>query len=189
MDSVERTVRILLVSGSLRDRSTSTAALRTAARIAPSGIEAIIYEGLAELPAFNPDDDGDRLPAAASALRAAIRDADAVVLSTPEYAGALPGSFKNLLDWTIGDDQPGSIYQKPVAWINVAPSGAVDAHDSLRKVLSYAMADVVTPGCLNVPISHSMVNATGVVSDLDARAILVAALQAIADHVRRRRSG
>ena len=57
---------------------------------------------------------------------ATIADADAVMFSTPEYAGALPGSFLNLLDWTIGG---GEIYEKPVAWINVAtsPTGAVKA--------------------------------------------------------------
>lgn len=54
---------------------------------------------------------------------------DGVVFSVPEYAGALPGSFKNLLDRTIGDDQPGSIYEKPVAWINASPRGAVNAHE------------------------------------------------------------
>ena len=62
-----------------------------------------------------------------------------MLISTPEYAGALPGSFKNPLDWTIGD---GEIYDKPVAWINTAgpaaPSGGADAHDSLRKVLGLA---------------------------------------------------
>lgn len=45
-------------------------------------------------------------------LRAEIHRSDAVVVSSPEYAGALPGSFKNLLDWTIGDDQPGSMYDE-----------------------------------------------------------------------------
>jgi hypothetical protein len=53
-------------------------------------------------------------------------------------AGELPGSFENLLDWTIGDDQPGLIYQKHVAWFNVFAHGAVNAHESLRKVLGYA---------------------------------------------------
>jgi NAD(P)H-dependent FMN reductase len=35
-------------------------------------------------------------------LRRQIEAADAVVFCTSEYAGALPGSFKNLLDWTVG---------------------------------------------------------------------------------------
>ena len=63
---------------------------------------------------------------AVAELRAAVRETDAVLFSTPEYAGALPGSFKNLLDWMIGDDKPGSIYEKPVAWINPSAHGAVN---------------------------------------------------------------
>ena len=110
----------------------------------------MLYEGVSGLPHFNPDDDSDPLPGAVADLRSQIRTADAVLLSTPEYAGALPGSFKNLLDWTIGDDQPGSIYQKPVAWVNVSAHGAVNAHESLRKVLRYATAEIIEEACAEV---------------------------------------
>jgi chromate reductase len=68
-------------------------------------------------------------------LQDEIRGAAAILFSTAEYAGALPGSFKNLLDWTVGDDQPGSIHAKPVAQLNVAARGAPNAHESLAKVL------------------------------------------------------
>src|SRR5262245_24077935 len=124
------TCRVLLISGSLRLRSTNTAALRTAQLVAPRDIDALLYPGLGELPHFNPDDDVEPLDAVVESLRREIRRADALLFSTPEYAGALPGSFKNLLDWTIGDDQPGSIYEKPVAWINTSPRGATSAHES-----------------------------------------------------------
>lgn len=102
---------ILLISGSLRVGS-NAAALRTVHELVP---ESVLFDGLAMLPHFNPDDDAEPLHPAVAALRSAIAEADAVLFCTPEYAGALPGSFKNLLDWTIG----GEIYQKPVAWINV----------------------------------------------------------------------
>ena len=83
-----------------------------------------LYEGMADLPAFNPDLDGDPPPLTVVDLRQAIREADALLFSTPEYAGGLPGSFKNLLDWTVGDARPDSIYKKPVGWLNVAARGA-----------------------------------------------------------------
>jgi NAD(P)H-dependent FMN reductase len=60
------------------------------------------------------------LRTAVAALRAQLEAADAVLLSTPEYAGALPGSFKNLLEWTVGGDE---IYRLPVAWVNAAAPG------------------------------------------------------------------
>ena len=130
------TFRVLLISGSLRSRSTNTAVLRSAGSSALDGATAELYAGLTELPHFNPDDDVEPLHPAVADLRAEIRNADAVLFSTPEYAGALHGSFKNLLDWAVGDHREGSIYRKPVAWINSSPRGAVNAHQSLRQVLT-----------------------------------------------------
>ncbi|HEY5317394.1 MAG TPA: NAD(P)H-dependent oxidoreductase, partial [Solirubrobacteraceae bacterium] len=118
--------RILMVSGSLRKGSTNTALLRTAATLDHPGVEAVLYTALADLPHFNPDDDplGGTPPAPVVELRAALAGADAILFSTPEYAGALPGSFKNLLDWSVGG---GETYGMPVAWVNTAgpasPSG------------------------------------------------------------------
>jgi NAD(P)H-dependent FMN reductase len=172
--------RVLLVSGSLRAQSTNTAVLRTAHAQPPVGIETVLYDGLAALPHFNPDDDRVPLAPAVADLRAAIRRANALLFSTPEYAGALPGSFKNLLDWTIGDDQPGSIYEKPVAWINASARGAEKAHAELRCVLGYANAGIVEAACVHVPVSWSDVDANGLIPDADSRDRIAAALRALA---------
>ena len=108
-------------------------------------------------------------------MRAAIAASDAVLFSTPEYAGALPGSFKNLLDWTVGG---GEIYGKPVAWINAsglnAPTGGRDAHDSLRTVLGYTGAEIVEAACVRVPIARNVVGEDGVIHDAEIRAQLAA---------------
>lgn len=96
---------------------------------------ATVYDGLAELPAFNPDEDREPLPGAVVALRAAIAAADAVIFCTPEYAGTLPGSCKNLLDWTVGGSE---MYGKTVSWMNVAPPGRGNGVDAtLATVLGY----------------------------------------------------
>jgi chromate reductase, NAD(P)H dehydrogenase (quinone) len=179
------TSRVLLISGSLRAASTNTAALRTARAVAPPGVEATLYERLDRLPPLNPDDDtGDVHPEVAG-LRAAIHAADAIVFSTPEYAGALPGSFKNLLDWTIGDDQPGSIYNKPVAWINTSPRGAAGAHDELRTVLGYAHATLVEAACRTVPVISGIVGPDGLIVDDPTRAAIAGVLTTLAEEVRR----
>ena len=112
-------VRILLISGSTRRGSGNTAALRTVQAMAPEGITAEMYSGLASLPAFSPDED-EHPPGPAAELRERIAAADALLFCTPEYAGTLPGSLKNLLDWTVGG---GEIYGKPVGWINIAMGG------------------------------------------------------------------
>ena len=181
-------VRILLVAGSMRAGSSNVAVLRTARAIAPAGVETRLYERLATLPHFNPDDDFDPLPPAVVDMRAGIAAADAVLFCTPEYAGAMPGSFKNLLDWTVGG---GEIYGKPVAWINAsghaAPTGGALAHDSLRTVLGYTGAEIVEEACVRIPISRQMVGEDGLIGDPAVRSGIAAALGAVVAHVRARR--
>jgi NAD(P)H-dependent FMN reductase len=161
--------QLLLVSGSLRSRSTNTSVLRTLRDLAPFGLTYVLYERLGDLPHFNPDADGPLLHPAVADLRAQIHQAGAVVFSTPEYAGALPGSFKNLLDWTIGDDHPRSIHQKPVAWINSSPRGASAAHNSLRSVLHYANAELVEGACIDISVTTAMLDRDGLVGDPTVR--------------------
>jgi NAD(P)H-dependent FMN reductase len=181
--------RVLLVSGSLRHKSTNTAALRTAGALAPQHVTAVLYQGLDELPHFNPDHDVDPLPPAVADLRRRIRAADALVFSTPEYAGALPGSLKNLLEWTIGDGEAGSIYQKPVAWINASPRGAADAHASLRTVLGYASATIVDSACVEVPVTGAMLDDAGLITDRVARDRIASVLPTLAAAVVRAGAG
>lgn len=161
--------RILLITGSTRGGSTNTAALRTIERVAPPGVTAVLYEGLAGLPAFNPDDDGPgaETPAAVAELRRRVADAGAVVFCTPEYAGTLPGSFKNLLDWTVGD---GGLYGKPVAWVNVANEGrGGGAQATLDTVLGYVGAAVVEAACRRLPVARDWVGPDGVITDAGFR--------------------
>ena len=181
-------MRLLLISGSFRQGSTNTAVLRTAAAAAPEGISTELYADADRLPHFNPDDDVEGGPPAAVAeLRARIDAADAVLVSTPEYAGALPGSFKNLLEWTVGGT---GLYRKPVAWINAAgvaaPTGGADAHDSLRKVLGYVHAEVVEPACVRLPISRQMIGDDGLVHDAAVVEAVIEVVAVLADHVAER---
>jgi chromate reductase, NAD(P)H dehydrogenase (quinone) len=169
-------VAILLFSGSTRSGSANTAALRTLQALAPPGVTAQLYQGLAELPAFNPDDEPP--PAPAAGLRAQIAAADALLFCTPEYAGTLPGSLKNLLDWTVGG---GEIYGKPVGWINVAVGGrGTGAEEHLAMVLRYVGAVAVAPACVRVPVPRDALGPDGTITDPAVRAALVAALAALA---------
>jgi NAD(P)H-dependent FMN reductase len=180
-------VRILLVSGSLRAGSTNTALLRTAHAVAPEAVITTLYDGLNGLPHFNPDDDveGEPLPAAAADLRTQLDTADAILFSTPEYAGALPGSFKNFLDWTVG----GGTHDKPVAWVNASssPTGAAHAHASLRTVLGYTGADIVETACVRIPVHRATIGPDGLVDDAAVREQITAVLAALARHVEARR--
>jgi chromate reductase len=174
-------VRILLISGSTRHGSGNTATLRTVRAIAPDGITAEIYGGLAALPAFSPDED-QQPPGLAAELRARIAAADALLFCTPEYAGTLPGSLKNLLDWTVGG---GEIYGKPVGWINVAVGGrGTGAEEHLAMVLRYVGAVAVERACVRVPVPRDAVGPDGIIADPVIRAELLSALMTLAEHAR-----
>ena len=135
---------------------------------------------MGDLPAFNPDLDGESPPRTVVDLRQAIRESDALLFSAPEYAGGLPGSFKNLLDWTVGDDRPGSIYEKPVGWVNVAARGAPHAHESLRRVLGYVGAQIIERACVEIPVTSAMVSEDGLVADDSVRVRLSRTLETLA---------
>ncbi|MFF4422257.1 NADPH-dependent FMN reductase [Streptomyces sp. NPDC001549] len=158
---------ILLLSGSLRTGSSNESVLRTAQAVAPAQVRTELYEGLAALPHFNPDDDTDPLPRPVAELRAAIGAAAAVLICTPEYAGTLPGSFKNLLDWTVGGTE---ICDKPVAWVNAAAAGrGRGAEATLRTVLGYTGADIVEPACVSIPVDRGTVGSDGIITDEGVR--------------------
>jgi chromate reductase, NAD(P)H dehydrogenase (quinone) len=179
-------VRILLISGSTRAASTNTAAVRAANDIDTERITTAVYDGLPDLPAFNPDDDADPLPSTVSELRAAIAAADGVLFCSPEYAGGLPGSFKNLLDWTVGGAE---MYRKPVTWISVAPEGRGNHADAaLRTVLGYVGATIIEPAGARVVVARADLDAEGRIASPDVRARLQEAVGAFADGVRVTRS-
>jgi chromate reductase, NAD(P)H dehydrogenase (quinone) len=173
------TVRLLLISGSTRAASTNSALVRTAAVCAPPGVDAVVYGGLSDLPHFNPDDDREPLPPPVSALRAEISAADAVLFCTPEYAGTLPGSLKNLLDWTVGGSE---MSDKPVAWVNAAadPRRGGGAHATLATVLGYVQTRVVESACRHVPVARDAIGEDGLVTDEATRAGIADALAALA---------
>jgi chromate reductase, NAD(P)H dehydrogenase (quinone) len=176
---------ILLIAGSLRAGSTNAAVLETATRLVPPSATAHVYRELGELPHFNPDDDREPLPPTAARLRASLRDADAVLFSTPEYAGSLPGSFKNLLDWSVGE----GLYQKPVAFINASAHGAaLGAHATLRVVLGYVNADLVEAACMQIPVRRDAIGPAGVIEDRQICDAISTCLAALVQHVANKRA-
>lgn len=180
---MEASRRVLLLSGSLRAGSTNTAVLQTARAVAPATVATVLYPDMGTLPHFNPDDDLEGHPVhdAVRDLREQIAAADALLMCTPEYAGAMPGAFKNLLEWTVGD---AGTYRKAVAWINAAspaaPTGASDAHQSLRKVLGYVGADIVDSACLRIPITRDAIGSDGTITDPAVREQIATALMTLA---------
>jgi chromate reductase len=138
-------MRVLAISGSLRAASHNTALLRAAAASAPDGVEVELFDGLDRLPPYNEDHDTDDPPSEVARLRREIAGADAVLISTPEYNGTVPGQLKHAVDWASRPyGQASSLWGKPVAVIgaSVTDYGAVWAQDHLRRALGIAGARV-----------------------------------------------
>ena len=138
-------VRILGISGSLRRGSHNTSLLRAAADLLPPGVKLEIYEGLRDLPPYDPDLDTQIAHPAVARLRQAIASADGVLISTPEYNGSIPGVLKNALDWASRPFPANSLRGKPVAVIGASTGlfGAVWSQAETRKVLGIIGADVI----------------------------------------------
>jgi len=131
-------MRILAISGSLRDGSHNSELLRAAAALAPVGVTIELYDGLSEIPPYDADDDlpGDR-PASVADFKAALAAADAVLVSTPEYNSSIPGVLKNALDWASRPLVESPVRNKPVAVLSSSTGmfGGVWAAAETRKVL------------------------------------------------------
>jgi len=115
-------LKILTISGSLRAASTNSALLAVLARHAPDGCELIAYDGMGRLPIFNPDDEAERTPVEVARLVDALRAADGVVISSPEYAHGVPGGLKNVLDWLVSTD---AAIGKPAMLVHASPRSAI----------------------------------------------------------------
>ncbi len=177
------TVRLLAISGSLRSRSSNTALLQAAAILAPPEVEVVVYAGLHLLPHFNPDleEDPGKLPSAVIALRAAVGAADGLLISCPEYARGVPGSFKNLLDWLVGSSEfPG----KPVAILNTSDRGTA-AQAALRLILSTMSARIIEEASLTIQLQGQEPNAQSVVANEELAQLLRAALATFMRSLRR----
>jgi len=129
-------MRLLAISGSLRLGSYNSALLAAAAADLPSGVELVVWRGLADIPPFN--DDVEIAPASVASLRGDMTRSDAILIATPEYNASIPGALKNALDWASRPFQTNVLRGKPAAVIGASsgPFGAVWAQAELRKILT-----------------------------------------------------
>jgi chromate reductase len=137
-------VRILGIAGSLRAASHNRKLLRAAGSELPPGAQLVEWDGLAELPAFNEDEELDP-PAVVRAFLAEIDEADALLIATPEYNASVPGALKNALDWASRPFPENVLRYKPCAVIGASTGlfGAVWAQAEVRKALKASGAHVL----------------------------------------------
>jgi len=178
--------RILGISGSLRRDSHNTSLLRAAAEAAGPDVELELYDGLKEIPPYDEDDDVHPRPPSVARLNEAIKSADAVLFSTPEYNSSIPGQLKNAIDWVSRPVATNALRNKPVAVVGASTGGfgAVWAQAELRKVLSALGARVLDVE-LPVPHAHTRFEDGGLTDD-EIRAALEDVLEALTDAAEQR---
>lgn len=173
------TFKVLAISGSLRKNSTNTLALKALQKIAPSDIE-IEIANISDVPMYNGDLHELGEPQAVTELKLKIRQADAVVIATPEYNFSVPAVLKNVLDWVSRPPEP-PFNEKPVAILGVSPGpvGTARAQYHLRQVLVFM--NTFTLNKPEVFINHSGLkfNATGELTDETTQKFLLDQLLAL----------
>ena len=139
-------MNVLVLVGSLRAGSTNRQLADAAVAHLPAGVDATVFERLADLPHYCEElDHDDTLPQVARDLREAVADSDAVLLVTPEYNGSLPSAVKNAVDWASRPRGASSLAGKPAAVLGASgsPNAAEWARRDGVKVLRVAGADVI----------------------------------------------
>ena len=146
-------MKVLGISGSLRNDSFNRKLLANAAELLPGDASLEIWDGLKSVPPFDEDDE-QHGPEGVADLRDALAGADALLVSTPEYNHSIPGQLKNALDWASRPKATSVLRDKPVAVVGASTGafGAVWAQAELRKVLAAAGARVVE---VELPLSFA----------------------------------
>ncbi|VAW63901.1 NADPH-dependent FMN reductase [hydrothermal vent metagenome] len=151
-------IRILCLSGSLRQHSYNSSVLQAIKTLAPDHIKISIFNQMGELPLFNPDIENNHI-IAVQALKNEINRANGLIIASPEYAHGITGVMKNALDWLVsGDELP----YKPVALINTSPR-AHHAQDALREVLNTMSACTASDASINIPLLGSKLDTQGII--------------------------
>jgi chromate reductase len=167
-------MQILALSGSLRAASVNSACLRAAVQLAPPMIVVSLFNGLGDLPLFNPDLE-TKPPQAVLQFRAQVAEADALLIASPEYAHGMTGVIKNALDWLVSFEP---FAHKPVAVINTSPR-AQHADAALREVLKTMSAIIVEPASITIPLIGTKLDEAGMVSTPAVAAAIQAMLSAL----------
>ena len=143
---------ILGIAGSLREGSYNRALLRTAGELLPQGVELVEHE-IGTLPFYDGDVEAAGDPETVVRLKQAIREADGLLIATPEYNRGVPGVLKNAVDWASRPPVASPLTGKPVAIVGASTGrgGTARAQEQLRAALEFSRAEVLEQPEVLVP--------------------------------------
>ncbi len=138
MDNTSRKT-VIAICGSTKAASTNLSLIKAITALARDQFDITLFDGLTDIPHFNPDLDTETPPATVTNFRQALRNADGILICTPEYAMGVPGTLKNAIDWTVSSM---GFSHKPVALITASSLGQ-KGHASLLETLKVIEASMV----------------------------------------------
>ena len=162
---MSKQIRILGIAGSLRRESFNRAALRAATEIVPEGATIDIFE-LDGIPGFNQDEEQNP-PAKVVELKKRIREADAVLIVTPEYNYSVPGVLKNAIDWASRPYGQNAFTRKPSAVIGTSPGkiGTAVGQQHLRSILGFCNSPQMNALEAYIQFTPGLISDDGEVTD------------------------
>ena len=174
-------MKVLAISGSLRQGSFNSGLVRAAVEMAPAGVSITVAD-ITSVPLYNGDDDGDSKPDAVEALAEQVRLADALLFATPEYNYSIPGVLKNTIDWL--SRVPGGIFAgKPAAIMGASMGGMGSSRSQyhLRQVLQCLDVKTLNKPEVFVSAAHQKCDEKGNLTDDNTREMIAKQLQALKD--------
>lgn len=169
-------MRILVLNGSTRTSSANARLIAAIVRMANPRAAFTHYPSIADLPHFNPDLDTEPALPEVAHFRALLRETDAVLICTPEYAMGVPGSLKNALDWCVSS----SSFSGKAVMLVVASLSGEKALASLLDTLRVIEARVTPGTTVHIPFASSKVG-NGGITDPKVERQLEEALEALLD--------
>ena len=181
-----RRLTVLGFAGSLRARSYNLGLLRAAQEFAPEGMVIRIYD-LASIPFYNADIEARGDPEPVAAFKAAIRDADALLIATPEYNYGVPGVLKNAIDWASRPAGKCVLNRKPAAIMGCSPGlgGTIRAQHALRQSFVFTETHAMLQPEIKIPSAAPLFDASGKLIDENTRQHLKKFLDALANWIAR----
>ena len=176
-------MKIIGISGSLRQASFNSGLLRAAQELAPDGMDIEIAD-ISGIPLYNADGEATGLPASVQQLGEQVRLADGVLIATPEYNYSIPGGLKNAIDWVSrADNQP--FDGKPVAIMGASMGnlGTARAQYHLRQIFVFLNGMVMNRPEVFVGAAHDKHDNDGNLIDQGTRDFLAGYLKTVEDWV------
>jgi chromate reductase len=179
----ESTLKVCGIAGSLRAGSYNKALLRAAQELAPPGMEIRFFDRLEQIPLYDADREAMGEPEVVAALKKAIGEADALLVSTPEYNYSIPGVLKNAIDWASRPAGRSVLNRKPAALMGASPgmSGTMRAQLALRQSLLFTETYLLPKPEVYVARCQEKFDAAGNLTDEPTRKAVRQLLEALAE--------